>query len=116
VTLILELIQEIKVGKHHTVLEAQVWVVTKLKRIIGLADNGSVEMDPIYSIEKSLKEIRQRVADLTEILATGGVADWEGYQRILGELSGLSSAERIILDLLNKEEKQDDTGRSVKNR
>lgn len=73
-------------------------------------------MDPIYLIEKSLKQIRQRVADLTEILATGGVTDWEGYQRILGELSGLSSAERIILDLLNNEENKDEPGSSVKKR
>jgi len=73
-------------------------------------------MDPIYLIEKSLKQIRQRVADLTEILATGGVTDWEGYQRILGELSGLSSAERIILDLLNNEENKDEPGSSAKKR
>ena len=88
----------------------------KQKRIIGLADNGNVDMDPIYLIEKSLKQIRQRVADLTEILATGGVTDWEGYQRILGELSGLSSAERIILDLLNNEENKDEPGSSAKKR
>jgi hypothetical protein len=58
-------------------------------------------MDPIYLVEKFLKELRERQNDLTEVLRTGGVQNWEGYQRILGELSGLSSAERIIIDLQN---------------
>ena len=64
-------------------------------------------MDPIYLVQKVLKEIRQRQDDLTDVLRTGGVQDWEGYQRILGELSGLSSAERIILDLQNIKEQND---------
>tara|TARA_R110000868_G_scaffold1839_8_gene14519 strand:+ start:4543 stop:4860 length:318 start_codon:yes stop_codon:yes gene_type:complete len=100
-------IQEVRKEKHPTVLEAQVREVIKQKQIIGLEDNGNVDMDPIYLIEKSLKQIRQREADLTEVLATGGVADWEGYQRILGELSGLSLAERIIIDLQNIKEQND---------
>tara|TARA_R110000803_G_scaffold25371_8_gene60673 strand:+ start:5536 stop:5853 length:318 start_codon:yes stop_codon:yes gene_type:complete len=100
-------IQEVRKEKHPTVLEAQVREVIKQKQIIGLEDNGNVDMDPIYLIEKSLKQIRQRQADLTEVLATGGVADWEGYQRILGELSGLSLAERIIIDLQTIKEQND---------
>ena len=64
-------------------------------------------MDPIYLVEKVLKELRERQNDLTEVLRTGGVQDWEGYQRILGELSGLSSAERIIIDLQNIREQTD---------
>lgn len=64
-------------------------------------------MDPIYLVEKFLKELRERQNDLTEVLRTGGVQDWEGYQRILGELSGLSSAERIIIDLQNIREQTD---------
>lgn len=64
-------------------------------------------MDPIYLVEKVLKELRERQNDLTEVLRTGGVQNWEGYQRILGELSGLSSAERIIIDLQNIREQTD---------
>ena len=64
-------------------------------------------MDPIYLVQKVLKEIRQRQDDLTGVLKTGGVQNWEGYQRILGELSGLSSAERIIIDLQNIKEQND---------
>ena len=64
-------------------------------------------MDPLYIIDKALRELRQRQEDLTEVLVTGGVKDWEAYQKILGELSGLSSAERIIIDLQNIREQQD---------
>ena len=64
-------------------------------------------MDPVYLVQKVLKELRQRQEDLTEVLRTGGVKDWEGYQKILGELAGLSSAERIIIDLQNIKEQND---------
>jgi len=64
-------------------------------------------VDPLYIIDKALRDLRQRQDDLTEILVTGGVKDWEGYQKILGELSGLSSAERIIIDLQNIKEQKD---------
>tara|TARA_R110002020_G_scaffold421322_2_gene630384 strand:- start:2313 stop:2513 length:201 start_codon:yes stop_codon:yes gene_type:complete len=65
-------------------------------------------MDPIYLIEKSLKELRKREEELTEVLKTGGVQDWVGYQRILGELSGLSTAEKIIIDLQNNKGQKDE--------
>ena len=64
-------------------------------------------MDGIYIVEKTLRELRQRQEELTEVLKTGDVQDWEGYQRILGELSGLSSAERTIIDLQNIKEQND---------
>ena len=64
-------------------------------------------MDGLYIVEKTLRELRQRQEDLTEGLKRGGVQNWEGYQRILGELSGLSSAERIIIDLQNIKEQND---------
>ena len=64
-------------------------------------------MDPLYIVDKVLRELRKRQEDLTEILVTGGVKDWEAYQKILGELSGLSSAERIIVDLQNIKEQED---------
>ena len=48
-------------------------------------------MDPIYLVEKVLRELRKRQEELVDVLKTGGVQDWEGYQRILGELSGLQN-------------------------
>ena len=68
-------------------------------------------MDPIYLVQKVLKEIRQRQDDLTDVLRTGGVQDWEGYQRVLGELSGLSSAERILLDLQKKSSEENNVSK-----
>ena len=66
-------------------------------------------MDALYLVDRALREIRKRETDLTEILKTGGVSDYIGYQRVLGELAGLSSAERIIIDLQNVREQIDDS-------
>tara|TARA_R110000796_G_scaffold104855_1_gene214773 strand:- start:3549 stop:3746 length:198 start_codon:yes stop_codon:yes gene_type:complete len=65
-------------------------------------------VDGLYIVDKTLREIRKRKEELTELLATGGIQDWNGYNKILGELSGLSSAERIIIDLQNIKEQEDD--------
>lgn len=64
-------------------------------------------MDSLYLTEKILRELRQRQDDLTDVLKTGGVQDWNSYQKILGELTGLSSAERIVIDLQNIQEQND---------
>ena len=64
-------------------------------------------MDSLYLTEKILRELRQRQDDLTDVLKTGGVQDWNRYQKILGELTGLSSAERIVIDLQNIQEQND---------
>ena len=64
-------------------------------------------MDSLYLTEKILRELRQRQDDLTDVLKTGCVQDWNSYQKILGELTGLSSAERIVIDLQNIQEQND---------
>ena len=64
-------------------------------------------MDSLYLTEKILRELRQRQDDLTDVLKTGGVQDWNSYQKILGALTGLSSAERIVIDLQNIQEQND---------
>tara|TARA_R100000750_G_C2330419_1_gene89936 strand:- start:440 stop:640 length:201 start_codon:yes stop_codon:yes gene_type:complete len=64
-------------------------------------------VDSLYLTEKILRELRQRQDDLTDVLKTGGVQDWNSYQKILGELTGLSSAERIVIDLQNIQEQND---------
>jgi hypothetical protein len=38
---------------------------------------------------------------------TGSVQDWNQYNKVIGELSGLSFAENVILDLLSKVEKDE---------
>ena len=56
-------------------------------------------MDWLETTEFLLKQYRKRRTELSEVLAAGGAADHEQYQRIVGEISGLDFAEREILDL-----------------
>ena len=60
-------------------------------------------MDYIELVRKILKLVRERDAQLTETLKSGSIQDHEQYQRIIGELSGLSFAEFTIKALLENE-------------
>jgi len=62
-------------------------------------------MDAIQITEYLLKEIRGRRTDISEKLAYGGVADWDQYKQLVGEVSGLTFAENEIVDLLKRWEK-----------
>lgn len=50
-------------------------------------------------VDKLRKLIAERKEQLTETLANGGVQDFESYQKIVGEISGLSFTELLIRDL-----------------
>tara|TARA_R100001480_G_scaffold68563_2_gene79880 strand:- start:676 stop:891 length:216 start_codon:yes stop_codon:yes gene_type:complete len=63
-------------------------------------------------MEKFLKELRLRQSDLEEVITTGGVQDWAAYQKILGELTGLTSAERILLDLQKKSSEESNVSKA----
>jgi|TARA_R110000803_G_scaffold189859_4_gene252354 hypothetical protein len=65
-------------------------------------------MDYIKIIEYLLKKYRERLSSLEETLSSGGVANHEQYQRVVGEISGLRSAEQEIIDLRNNMEKEID--------
>ena len=64
-------------------------------------------MDYVYLTQKILKNIRPRQEELIEVVKTGSVQDWNQYNKVIGELSGLSFAENVILDLLSKVEKDE---------
>ena len=64
-------------------------------------------MDYVYLTQKILKNIRARQEELIEVVKTGSVQDWNQYNKVSGELSGLSFAENVILDLLSKVEKDE---------
>ena len=49
-------------------------------------------MDYVKVVEYLLRKYRERCTALEETLASGGVANFEQYQRVLGEISGLRSA------------------------
>ena len=56
-------------------------------------------MDYIKVCEHLLKRNRERQEDLTETLSSGGVASYEQYQRVVGEVTGLRICEQDIIDL-----------------
>jgi len=57
-------------------------------------------------LEKLRKLIAERQQQLTETLANGGVQDFESYQKIVGEISGLSFTETLISDLLKGKDEE----------
>ena len=65
-------------------------------------------MDYIDVVRKFLKIIRERDEQRTKTLKSGSIQDHEQYQRIIGELTGLSFAELTIKDLLDNKEDLDD--------
>lgn len=65
-------------------------------------------MEYIDLVRKFLKLVRDREEQLTETLKSGSIQDHEQYQRVVGELSGLSFAEFTIKDLLDNKEDIDD--------
>lgn len=65
-------------------------------------------MDFIKYSEFLLRKLRERQADLTQTLATGGAQDFVQYQRIVGEISGLNFAEHEITALHGRMEDVED--------
>ena len=50
-------------------------------------------------IDKLKKQIKERKEQLTQTLASGSIQNFEDYQKIVGEISGLSFTEYLISDL-----------------
>jgi hypothetical protein len=65
-------------------------------------------MEYIDLVRKFLKLVRDREEQLTKTLKSGSIQDHEQYQRVVGEISGLSFAEFTIKDLLDNKEDIDD--------
>ena len=65
-------------------------------------------MDYIKVVEYLLKKYRDRISSLEETLSSGSVANYEQYQRVVGEISGFRSAEQEIIDLQKNMEKEID--------
>ena len=53
-------------------------------------------MDHIRLMEHLLQKYRERINSLTQTLASGSIENFEQYQRIVGEINGLSFAEQEI--------------------
>ena len=64
-------------------------------------------MDAIYLAEKLYRVIRTRQNQLSEIITTNQVKDWNDYQNHLGQLDTLNYIEQELSDLLKKQEQND---------
>ena len=65
-------------------------------------------MDYIAATEHLLRKYRERKEALTQTLASGSIEDFEQYQRIVGEIAGLSFAEQEIQTLHSNMEDAND--------
>jgi hypothetical protein len=52
------------------------------------------------SIESVLKDIQLKKQQIVEVVATSAAKDYAEYQKLCGEIRGLSIAEGYILDLV----------------
>jgi len=65
-------------------------------------------VDLISFSEHLLKELRAQIDSRTESLLHGAVSDWGAYQRVVGEVTGLTSTTHLIQDLLKNMETVND--------
>ena len=54
------------------------------------------------------KQLRDQMNNYADDLATGQCTTFDQYQKLCGVISGLAIAEGLLLDLLEKVEKQDE--------
>jgi hypothetical protein len=64
-------------------------------------------MDDIYLAEKTFRLIRTRQTQITEIIISNQVEDWNQYQNLIGQLDSLTYIEQELSDLLKKQEQND---------
>ena len=65
-------------------------------------------MDYIIATEHFLRKIRERKEALSQTLAAGSVEHFEQYQRIVGEIAGLTFVEQEIQTLHSNMEDAND--------
>jgi len=64
-------------------------------------------MDSIYLADKMFRLIRTRQKQITDIIISNQVKDWNDYQNHLGQLDTLNYIEQELSDLLKKQEQND---------
>jgi|TARA_R100001377_G_scaffold17329_1_gene8729 hypothetical protein len=65
-------------------------------------------MDSIYLADKMFRLIRTRQKQITDIIISNQVKDWNDYQNHLGQLDTLNYLEQELSDLLKKKQEQND--------
>ena len=60
------------------------------------------------TLEVVLKQVRDKRDQIVEAVANNAAKDYADYQKLCGEIRGLSIAEGFILDLADQMERNDD--------
>ena len=60
------------------------------------------------TLEVLLEQVRQKRHQIVEVVSTSAAKDYAEYQKLCGEIRGLSMAEGYILDLAKQMEFSDD--------
>lgn len=60
------------------------------------------------TLEVLLKQVREKRNQIVDAVATNAAKDFPEYQKLCGEIRGLSFAEGFILDLAKLLEREDD--------
>ena len=64
-------------------------------------------MDTVYIVDKIYKIIRARQNQITQLIISNQVKDWNDYQNHLGQLDTLNYIEQELSDLLKKQEQNE---------
>tara|TARA_A100001515_G_scaffold116781_1_gene98605 strand:- start:915 stop:1112 length:198 start_codon:yes stop_codon:yes gene_type:complete len=65
-------------------------------------------MDTVYIVDKIYKIIRTRQSQITQLIISNQVKDWNEYQSYLGQLDTLNYIEQELSDLLKKKQEQNE--------
>ena len=65
-------------------------------------------MDVIHLVDRIYKIIRTRQNQITQLIISNQVKDWNEYQNHLGQLDTLNYIEQELTDLLKKKQEQNE--------
>jgi|TARA_Y100000401_G_scaffold71008_1_gene57110 hypothetical protein len=65
-------------------------------------------MDVIHLVDRIYKIIRTRQNQITQLVISNQVKDWNEYQNHLGQLDTLNYIEQELTDLLKKKQEQNE--------
>ena len=65
-------------------------------------------MDVIHLVDRIYKIIRTRQNQITQLVISNQVKDWNEYQNHLGQLDTLNYIEQELTDLLKKNQEQNE--------
>lgn len=64
-------------------------------------------MDYLSFSDELKRQIRKRLNDLADHLATGNAADFAEYKQVVGQITGLAEAETMLILLRNNFDREE---------